>query len=61
MPNQSWLIEGTAKRTPAWKGVAAVREGRIYPIDGDLVNRSGPRIVQGLEEIARLIHPGLFE
>ena len=46
---------------PAWKEVTAVKEGRIYPIDGDLINRPGPRIVQGLEEIARAIHPELFE
>jgi len=46
---------------PAWQGTTAVKEGRIFPIDDDLVSRSGPRIVQGLEEMARIIHPELFE
>jgi iron complex transport system substrate-binding protein len=45
---------------PAWQGVTAVKQDRIYIIDGDLVNRPGPRIVQGLEEIAKIIHPELF-
>jgi len=46
---------------PAWRGISAVRQDRIYTIDGDLVDRSGPRIVQGLEEMAKIIHPELFE
>ncbi len=46
---------------PVWQRLTAVKENRIYLIDGDLVNRPGPRIVQGLEEIARILHPELFE
>ena len=49
------------KQHPVWQKMTAIKQGRIYPIDGDLVNRSGPRIVQGLEEIAKIIHPELFE
>jgi len=45
----------------AWRGITAVKQGRVCPIDGDLVNRPGPRIVQGLEEMAKIIHPELFE
>ena len=45
---------------PAWQGITAVKQDRIHIIDGDLVNRPGPRIVQGLEEIAKAIHPELF-
>ena len=49
------------KQHPIWREITAIKQGRIYPIDGDLVNRSGPRIVQGLEEMARMIHPELFQ
>ena len=48
------------KELPGWQETTAVKEERIYTIDGDLVNRTGPRIVQGLEQMARLIHPELF-
>jgi iron complex transport system substrate-binding protein len=41
-----------------WKTIPAVKEGRIHLIDSDLIDRPSPRIVEGLEEIARLIHPG---
>jgi iron complex transport system substrate-binding protein len=37
---------------PGWDTIDAVREGNIYVIDGDLVLRLGPRIVEGLEILA---------
>jgi len=46
---------------PVWQEMAAVKEGRVFIIDGDLVSRPGPRITQGLEEIARIIHPEEFQ
>ncbi|MFC1903131.1 ABC transporter substrate-binding protein [Chloroflexota bacterium] len=48
------------KQHPHWRGISAVKQGRVYPIDGDLVNRPGPRIVLGLEEMVKVIHPELF-
>lgn len=48
------------KQRPGWGRLRAVREGRIYPIDADLISRPGPRIVDGLEALARIIHPELF-
>ena len=44
-----------------WQQLDAVKEGNIFFINGDLVSRPGPRIVQGLEEMAKIIHPELFE
>ena len=43
-----------------WKEMSAVKEGEIYLIEDDLVSRFGPRIVEGLEEMAKIIHPELF-
>jgi len=48
------------KGHPAWREITAVKQDRICIIDGDLVDGYGPRIVQGLEEIAKIIHPELF-
>jgi iron complex transport system substrate-binding protein len=44
-----------------WKTIPAVKEGRIHLIDSDLIDRPSPRIVEGLEEMARLIHPEKFK
>jgi iron complex transport system substrate-binding protein len=41
--------------------VPAVRAGRLHVVDGNLMHRYGPRIVDGLEALARLIHPAAFE
>lgn len=46
---------------PIWGALSAVSQGRVYLVDGDLVSRSGPRIVEGLEALARVIHPELFD
>ena len=42
-----------------WTAIPAVRNGRVYAIDSDLIDRAAPRVVKGLEEMARLIHPGI--
>jgi iron complex transport system substrate-binding protein len=44
-----------------WEGLTAVKEGRVLPFNDDLVSRPGPRLVDGLEELARLIHPELYK
>ena len=45
----------------AWRKLSAVREGRAFLVDsGALFSRSGPRLVDGLEILARAIHPEAF-
>jgi iron complex transport system substrate-binding protein len=43
-----------------WENISAVRFDRIYVLDADLIHRPSPRIVQGLEKMARVIHPEAF-
>jgi iron complex transport system substrate-binding protein len=53
--------ESVAAR-PGWSDMTAVREGRIVPmLDDVLITRPGPRIVEGLEALARAIHPDRFD
>ena len=40
-----------------WSSLSAVRDGKIYKVDRDRLNRPGPRVMDGLEELARLLHP----
>jgi iron complex transport system substrate-binding protein len=46
---------------PGWNVIAAVNNGAIYPIDPNMMSVPGPRLVDALEETAKLIHPELFE
>ena len=43
-----------------WAKLAAVSTGQILPFDDNLASRPGPRLVDGLEAMARLFHPQLF-
>jgi iron complex transport system substrate-binding protein len=51
--------EAVAER-PGWDQLTAVQEGRVLPINDDLISLPGPRLVEGLEEMAKMIHPELF-
>jgi len=52
--------ESVAER-PGWDVITAVQENTIYPIDPNMMSVPGPRLVNALEETARLVHPELFE
>jgi len=44
-----------------WANLPAVKNNRVYVIDaGAYTSRSGPRLVDGLEILAEMIHPDLF-
>jgi iron complex transport system substrate-binding protein len=40
-----------------WTAIPAVQRGRVHVISSDLIDRAAPRVVEGLEEMAKLIHP----
>ncbi|MHC4642521.1 MAG: ABC transporter substrate-binding protein [Planctomycetota bacterium] len=44
-----------------WESVPAVKNNRIYVVEPDTVTRLGPRLYQGVELIARCLHPNVFE
>lgn len=45
---------------PALRKSPAARAGRVYGINGDFLSRPGPRLVDGLEQLARALHPEVF-
>lgn len=52
--------EQVAART-GWDQLTAVKDSKVYAFNDDLVSRAGPRMVDGLEALAKLIHPELFK
>jgi iron complex transport system substrate-binding protein len=58
-----WIMTtpDTIKTRPGWDGMDAVTNDRIYSIDDNLVSRPGPRLIDGLEALAELFHPELFD
>ncbi len=45
---------------PGWSNVSAVKNKQVFQINGDIISRTGPRIVDALEQIAKILHPDLF-
>ena len=58
--NYGMTADQVAART-GWSQLKAVQEKHIFIFNDDLVSRAGPRLVDGLEELARLIHPELYQ
>jgi iron complex transport system substrate-binding protein len=54
---------GSANSTAAasLKNSPAVLNGRVYKINDDYLSRPGPRLVDGLEQMARALHPEAFK
>src|SRR6266566_522234 len=47
-------------KRPNWGNLAAVKSRRVYHINVDIIQRPGPRLVEGLQCLAQLIHPDKF-
>jgi iron complex transport system substrate-binding protein len=50
-------IAHVTPQASGWSGVRAVREGHVIVLDDLRVVRPGPRIAEGLEVLARSLHP----
>lgn len=53
--------EETLADRPGWGDISAVQQGEIYGVDTDLLDLPGPRLVDGLETVAQILHPERFE
>ena len=47
--------------TNGYKDLNAVKNGKLIEIDDNIINRQGPRLADGLEALAKIIHPELFK
>jgi len=45
---------------PGYDALTAVKRGRVDLVNSDLTSRPGPRLVEGLAELAKLLHPKAF-
>ena len=44
-----------------WTTMSAVKHQRLYLVPWALISRPGPRLVQGLKAIAKILHPEIFQ
>ncbi len=62
-PDAIILSDSEDNREPndAFKNSPAVRNGKVFKINADLISRPAPRIVDALEQIAKALHPESFQ
>lgn len=59
-PGDTTILDGINSR-PGWGEIEAVKNGRLHAVTNDPLVRVGPRLTEGLLEIAKAIHPDLYE
>ncbi len=60
MSKLSGITPDSIKARESWNQISAVQNNKIYEIDEALLTIWGPRIVNGLEALAEVIHPEVF-
>lgn len=50
----------TVYKRPNWGNIIAVKDHHVYRINADIMQRPGPRIVEGLQCLAQIVHPNAF-
>ncbi|HEU5200405.1 MAG TPA: ABC transporter substrate-binding protein, partial [Ktedonobacterales bacterium] len=58
-PNYGGNVNAVYHR-PNWGTIDALKQNHVLRINGSLVGRPGPRLVEGLQCLARIIHPTAF-
>jgi iron complex transport system substrate-binding protein len=48
------------KARPGWDTTNAVQNDRLYQINSDIIERSGSRLAEAIEQMAEFLHPELF-
>ncbi|MCW4019035.1 MAG: cobalamin-binding protein [Candidatus Bathyarchaeota archaeon] len=55
-----WGNYETVADRPGWNSISAVVNNKLYTVDGDVIDEPGPRQVDSLEILAKIIHPEIF-
>ncbi len=59
--NEFLKVKEWIKNDTALKGIKAVEADRIHFLDENLATRPGPRLIDALENLARILHPQFFK
>jgi iron complex transport system substrate-binding protein len=55
-----WGSINAVKERPGWSTTNAVKNNKIFEVDGDAIARAGPRVVDSIEQLAAFFHPELY-
>ncbi|TCJ03704.1 ABC transporter substrate-binding protein [Cytobacillus praedii] len=52
---------GNVTSRDGWQDITAVKNKQVVDVDSDMVTRTGPRLVEGVEELAKAVYPEVFK
>lgn len=55
------ISQAEQDRWKRWTTLMAVKEQKLFQVQSDLLNRPGPRIIEGLRQLVRFLHPDVLE
>lgn len=55
-----WNTKKNFIKANGYKELRAVKENKVFEIDNNMLDRQGPRLADGLEALAKIIHPESF-
>ncbi|NJO82308.1 MAG: ABC transporter substrate-binding protein [Blastochloris sp.] len=55
------LTVAALSERPGWADIQAVRDERVYTLDGDIISRPGPRLADAIELLAATLYPEAFK
>jgi iron complex transport system substrate-binding protein len=55
-----WGNYSTVAARAGWADINAVKNGKMYTVSGDIIDEPGPRQVDSLEVMAKILHPDIF-
>jgi iron complex transport system substrate-binding protein len=56
----SMSTPGDLAKRAGFSALSAVKQGHVYVVEDDLIARPGPRLAQGLQDLAKMIHPEAY-
>ncbi|WP_322923119.1 ABC transporter substrate-binding protein [Paenibacillus campi] len=60
-PTTKQTLDQIIRARSGWKKIKAIQNDQLFGLDDDLVSRPGPRVTDGLVEIAQAMYPNLFK
>jgi len=55
-----WGDYSTVSARDGWSSINAVKNGKMFTVSGDIIDEPGPRQVDSLEIMAKILHPEIF-
>ncbi|MCW4010245.1 MAG: cobalamin-binding protein [Candidatus Bathyarchaeota archaeon] len=59
-PTAFWGSFDDVSNRPGWSSISAIKNQKLYVVNADAINQPGPRQVDALEALAKIIHPEIF-